>query len=433
VSTTGWHVARQALSTLLVRQTLEHAAQHVPFYLEQGWDPSRFERLSDLARMVPVTEKAHITVAPHSFLSDADAADSFHCTSGTTGRRLTVYGNSAEADALAALLRLRSGSGSDAPEVALRLFPNTLRLFAPPARVGSGAYNLIVNFSLTQTHHQWFDNTDHLIEVLGQEYLLGSKARRISLVHATPPYLIDFITRQCLARGVDLRRFAVHSVALTGGFASTRLRRMVQRYWNAAIVSAYSCTEIRGEAPEIAGQPGVYLPGPTMHAEIVDRDTGEAVADGECGEVLLSSLAPFQVVMPLLRYRTGDMAQRVGLPGHPGSAPFALHVLGRCAHGVAIGSRGFVGTRDVIEAVSEMEEVPQFPYPRHRIVRDGASVRVDIECTDLPWRKRGPFARRIAQRVRRAIAARATSPPRVVAEPVVKGELSGFARLYPER
>jgi phenylacetate-CoA ligase len=65
------------------------------------------------------------------------------------------------------------------------------------------------------------------------------------------------------------------------------------------------------ECPE---QSGMHIWEDQFYAEIVDPDSGENLPDGECGELVLTSLA--RTGTPLLRYRTRDLTRIV-----PGRCP----------------------------------------------------------------------------------------------------------------
>ena len=52
---------------------------------------------------------------------------------------------------------------------------------------------------------------------------------------------------------------------------------------------------------------GMHIREPDMIFEIIDPETGAQIADGECGEIVLTTLT--RRVMPLIRYRTGDFSR----------------------------------------------------------------------------------------------------------------------------
>ena len=103
---------------------------------------------------------------------------------------------------------------------------------------------------------------------------------------------------------------------------------MLTDAWGATFFSAYSCTEVRGEAIECPLDPTIYHPSPCMIAEVLDLRTMQPVGDGGVGEVALTGLYPFQSCMPMIRYRPGDLAQLFRRPCKCGSAAVELRSLG---------------------------------------------------------------------------------------------------------
>ena len=437
-----WFTDRQAWYTLLLHQTLEFCERSVPFYKANGIRASQFSRLSDL-RKFPVIHKSNISQDPVAFMSGESVSDCFHCTSGTTAKRLIVYRSSEEERALNALLGIAAPNPDGSQQIALRLFPNCLRVFAPSARQNISVYNIVVNFSLNQTHHQWFDNSDHIVEILNAEYLLGGKSAKVSIIHSTPPWLLDFVTRQISSRGIDPGQFGIKLIATSGGFTPRYIRESIHKQWGAECDTAYSCTEVNGEANESGGVPGDYLPNPAMFAEIVDIQGHEPVNDGETGVLLLTSLHPFQTVTPMIRYNTGDIAQRVPIAGHSGEQPFLIRPIGRAPHCLQLSQRVFLGTRDVLEALSDFSVVPQFPYPRYQLSLREDSTRhktavLNIESTELSSVARKRLESEIANALLKQFRSRhrdAENTPLVNFEvnAVGKGELERFLKLYPDR
>jgi phenylacetate-CoA ligase len=105
-------------------------------------------------------------------------------------------------------------------------------------------------------------------------------------------------------------------------------------------------------------------------AEIVQPETGEAVAAGEVGELVLTTLG--RTASPLLRYRTGDLVRRaVEVPG------FALAggIVGRADDMVVV--RGVNLYPSAVDAV--VRHVPEIDEYRVLISRRGAMVEVEVQ------------------------------------------------------
>jgi len=78
---------------------------------------------------------------------------------------------------------------------------------------------------------------------------------------------------------------------------------------DAALIPRFRKASSRGLWPGVAFecpyQNGLHIWEDNYLAEIVDPDSGEAVPEGETGELVLTTLQ--REAMPLLRYRTGDL------------------------------------------------------------------------------------------------------------------------------
>ncbi len=74
------------------------------------------------------------------------------------------------------------------------------------------------------------------------------------------------------------------------------------------LIDAFSLSEFLPVARTFPGGEGVHVFDELVHAEVVDPSTGEPVADGERGELVLTHLK--KEAQPLVRYRTGDLTVR---------------------------------------------------------------------------------------------------------------------------
>ncbi|WP_241159712.1 DVU_1553 family AMP-dependent CoA ligase [Desulfovibrio sp. ZJ200] len=90
------------------------------------------------------------------------------------------------------------------------------------------------------------------------------------------------------------------------------LARRVRHAWGCALLDHYGLTETAfGCAVECAAHDGYHLRELDVLAEIVDAASGAPLPPGEAGEVVITTLD--REAMPLIRYRTGDVAAL--LPG----------------------------------------------------------------------------------------------------------------------
>jgi phenylacetate-CoA ligase len=115
-----------------------------------------------------------------------------------------------------------------------------------------------------------------------------------------------------------INRYSPRCVISAGSFLSPRSRRETQELFGADVFVSYGLTEFSLVAFECRERNGYHVDETSILLEVIDRD-GQPVADGDEGELVLSSLA--NRTMPLLRYRTGDVGAvdrrpcRCGGPG----------------------------------------------------------------------------------------------------------------------
>jgi phenylacetate-coenzyme A ligase PaaK-like adenylate-forming protein len=111
--------------------------------------------------------------------------------------------------------------------------------------------------------------------------------------------------------------------------------------------------------------------------EVVNPDTGEAVPDGQVGEVVFTTLT--RDAMPLLRYRTGDIAAFSSTPCVCGTFLKTMkRVLGRIDNKVIIGENKFLFLRELDEVLLKSKEV--WDYKAY--ITDENLLKIEIVSED---------------------------------------------------
>lgn len=129
----------------------------------------------------------------------------------------------------------------------------------------------------------------------------------------------------------------------------------------------YACTACAGGEHHVHDD-HVYL-------ELLDPDTGAPVGPGQVGEIVVTSLN--RRVMPLLRYRVGDLARWVEGPCACGVASPRFELLGRVEDRVAVG-RWRVDYADVVAVVSGFPELAAAPQ---LVIEVPAGLAVRVEAS----------------------------------------------------
>jgi phenylacetate-CoA ligase len=146
----------------------------------------------------------------------------------------------------------------------------------------------------------------------------------------TPTYALHMASEARNA-GIDLAkesaiRITVHAGEPGASIPSTK--RMIEESWGARCFDHPGATEVGAFGFECQSR-SVHVNEDEFIAEILDPNTGEAVAEGENGELVITNLG--RIGSPVIRYRTGDLVQPRYQPC-PCGRPFLLlqgGVLGR--------------------------------------------------------------------------------------------------------
>ncbi|MFE2976044.1 phenylacetate--CoA ligase PaaK [Streptomyces sp. NPDC059258] len=296
--------ALEVLQLERLRSTLRHAYDNVPFYRaafdRAGLRPEDCRALADLARF-PFTVKADLrdNYPFGMFAVPEHEVRRIHASSGTTGRP-TVVGYTERdldtwADVVARSIRAAGGRPGHKVHVAYGygLFTGGLGAHYGAERLGCTVIPASGGMTARQVR-------------LIQDF-------RPEIIMITPSYmltLLDEFERQ----GVDPRSTSL-KVGIFGAEPWTEeMRREIEERFAIDAVDIYGLSEVMG--PGVAQEcvetkDGLHIWEDHFYPEVVDPFTGEALPDGEEGELVFTSLT--KVAMPVIRYRTRDLTRL--LPG----------------------------------------------------------------------------------------------------------------------
>jgi phenylacetate-coenzyme A ligase PaaK-like adenylate-forming protein len=107
----------------------------------------------------------------------------------------------------------------------------------------------------------------------------------------------------------------IKSVLLSSDYVPQVVVDEVAGAWGCAVFEHYGMTEMGfGGGVHCPAHEGYHLREADLLFEIIEPGSGRAVADGETGEIVFTTLT--REAMPLIRYRTGDLARFI-----PGPCP----------------------------------------------------------------------------------------------------------------
>ncbi|MFR9728452.1 phenylacetate--CoA ligase PaaK [Saccharopolyspora sp. MS10] len=287
-----------------LRSTLRHAYEQVPLYRAKfdaaGVHPDDLRELADLAEFPATTKedlRAHYPFG--AFAVPRERIARIHASSGTTGQPTVVGYTSADletwAEVVARSIRAAGGRPGDLVHIAYGygLFTGGLGAHYGAERLGC----TVVPASGGMTARQ---------AQLIRDF-------RPDLLMVTPSYaltLVDELRRQ----GVDPRETGLRAGIFGAEPWTEDMRRELEGALGIDAVDIYGLSEVMGPgvAAEFAGtKDGLHVWEDHFYPEVIDPVSGNAVPDGETGELVLTSLT--KEAMPIIRYRTRDLTRL--LPG----------------------------------------------------------------------------------------------------------------------
>ncbi len=148
---------------------------------------------------------------------------------------------------------------------------------------------------------------------------------RPTVTWTTPSYAW-FLGESAQENGINPADLSVRKIFVAGepGGSIPETKQAIEALWNADVYDYYGLSDIFGAcAGQCEYKDGLHWAEDHILVEVVDPDTGEEVAEGERGEMILTSLK--KVARPLIRFRTGDIVSYTTEPCRCGRTHMRLH------------------------------------------------------------------------------------------------------------
>jgi phenylacetate-CoA ligase len=288
----------EALQLERLAWSLRHAYQNVaPYRLKCdacGAHPNDLRSLADLARF-PFTTKQDLREGyPFGlFAVPREQVVRIHASSGTTGKPTVVGYTARDIDTWASLMarsiRAAGGRPGDIVHVAYGygLFTGGLGAHYGAEKLGC----TVVPMSGGQTEKQ-------------VQLIVDFKP---DVIMVTPTYLLN-IAEAFERAGLDPRATSLKIGIFGAEPWSNAMRADIEARFDIDAIDLYGLSEVIG--PGVAAECIESKDGPVIwedhfYPEIIDPDTGAVCADGECGELVFTSLT--KEALPIIRYRTRDL------------------------------------------------------------------------------------------------------------------------------
>ncbi len=377
-----------------LQATLTRVSRNVPHYrkrfAELGIDPDDFMSLDDVRRLPFTTKKDLRDGYPYGlFAVPLREVVRLHASSGTTGKPTVVGYTRNDVKKWASLVArvlVAGGAGrDDVVQIALGygLFTGGIGFHYGAEAIGAA----VIPSSSGNTRRQ---------AMIMEDY-------RTTTLVCTPSYALHLADA---LEGLDIN---INALSLRHGLFGAEtwteaMRAEIESRLKLTATDNYGLSEIMG--PGVAGEClercGMHVSEDHFLMEIVDPATGEPVAEGEVGELVLTTLT--KEAFPMIRFRTGDLTRVL-----PGPCPCGRtfrrisRILGRTDDMLII--RGTNVFPSQIEAVIlEVEGTT----PHYRVVVDRAGAldeaTVEVEATETVFFDRIGEHQSLVERLKKRLA-----------------------------
>jgi phenylacetate-CoA ligase len=227
----------------------------------------------------------------------------------------------------------------------------------------------------------------------------------ITVVGCTPTYALH-LAEVARTEGIDLARSAVRIVIVAGepGGSIPATRSAIESAWGARVIDHCGMTETGPMGVECLDNPGgIHRLESEFIAEVIDPETGDSIAPGQEGELVVTNLG--RVGSPLIRYRTGDIVRLDQNPCPCGSlyARLVGGILGRTDSMIHI--RGNNLYPSAIESV--LLGLPGLSEYRIEVNRSAAMAELCIAVEPQPETDGTELAERVGRAIRDRLLLRA--------------------------
>lgn len=284
-----------------LQELLQYVQAHSPFYkglfAKHGIEISQVRTLQDLT-LLPTTTKADMQACNWSFLCvPKTEIQEYTATSGTMGQPVTIALTEGDLQRLAYNEQQSFLCADARPEDVFQLMLTLDRQFM----AGMAYYQGIrqIGAALVRTGPGLPDMQWDTIQRLGTNSLV-----------AVPSFLLRMIS-YAQQHGIDIKTSGVAKAVCIGeglrntDFSLNALAEAIHSQWPFQLYSTYAATEMQTAFTECAAGRGGHQQPDLVILEILDDD-GNQLPAGAYGEITITTLGI--EAMPLLRYRTGDMA-----------------------------------------------------------------------------------------------------------------------------
>ena len=287
----------RALQLQRLRSIVSRAYDHVPLFRgrmdERGLKPEALRTLEDIAEL-PFTVKADLrdTYPFGLFASSMKDIVRVHASSGTTGKPIVVAYTQEDLQVWTnVMVRSFAACGLHEGDIIQNAYGYGLFTGGLGAHYGAEALGAtVIPISGGNTERQ----------------LMVMKDFGVTAICCTPSYFLHLID-QAAEMGIQIKELPLRTGVFGAEPWTESMRRSIEAQSGIKAYDIYGLSEIVGPgvAMECSHQSGPHIFEDYFYPEIIDPKTLKPVADGEEGELVLTTLG--KKAMPMIRYRTRDI------------------------------------------------------------------------------------------------------------------------------
>ncbi len=298
-------VALEALQLKRLQTTVSRVYANVPFYKQAfdaaGIKPEDIKSLDDLRRL-PFTTKQNMRDSyPYGlFAAPMEEIVRIHASSGTTGKPTVVGYTQKDIETWSELMaRSFMAAGAHKGDIihnayGYGLFTGGLGAHYGAERLGASVIPISGG------------NTKRQIMIM-QDF--GS-----TVLTCTPSYSL-YLAEEAAAEGVDIKSSKLRVGIFGAEPWSEAMRGEIEANLGLDAIDIYGLSEIMGPGVAIEcieEKHGLHIWEDHFIPEIINPETGEPVAEGEKGELVITTITKQGI--PLIRYRTRDITSISHVP-----------------------------------------------------------------------------------------------------------------------
>jgi len=351
---------------------VKRAYDNVPLFRqrleERDLTPDSIRVLEDI-RKLPFTVKADLrdTYPFGLFASPMKEIVRLHASSGTTGKPIVVAYTEEDIRTWSlAMVRALAGCGIHEGDIAQISFGYGLFTGGLGAHYGFEALGATVIPASG-------GNTERQIMLM--------KDFGVTCIACTPSYFLH-MSEKAAQMGIDLHDLPLRVGVFGAEPWTDEMRRRIEECSGIKAFDIYGLSEITGPGVGCACeyQDGLHIFEDLFYPEIIDPATGEALPDGQEGELVLTTLK--KMAMPMIRYRTRDITKIVTEPCACGRTIRRIARISRRSDDMFIIRGVNVFPSQIETAIMSVESV--LPVYQIILTRDHGldNIEVDIEVNE---------------------------------------------------